>query len=304
MSIINFNEKSQVLSKIEVLNELVPNIKRYYGETIVVYYDGEALYNKELAIKFAEDVVLIKQLGVNIIIVHGGEKTVNDIYAKYNISSKYIDGVRIIDDNAIDIAEMVLSGLVNKRIVTNINNAGGAAIGISGKDANLIEAKKYRSSKSNPNSNVESIIDFGFTGEPTLVNPDVLFAFEDTDFLPVVAPIAIGENRETFLINSLTAASIIVSSLAVRKFIIMTDHKGLSDSENIVVNAADYKSLNELARDYMHDKEMLHIINTCLCTLENKVETIHIIDGRVPHSLLLNIFTDEECGTLIRNEVY
>jgi len=304
MTVINFSDKNQILSKIETLNELVPNIKKYYGETIVVYYDGEALYNKELSVKFAEDIVLIKQLGVNVIIVHGGDKVLEDFYKKYNIASKYIDGVRIIDENAIEVAEMVLSGLLNKRIVANINNAGGSAIGISGKDANLIEAKKYRSSKSAPNSNVENIIDFGFTGEPILVNPDVLFAFEDTDFVPVIAPMAVGENRETFYINPLTAASIIVSSLAVRKFIIMTDSKGLVDQQNVTINIADYQSLTNLSRYYVDDKEMSHIITTCLCTLENKIDTIHVIDSRVPHSLLLNIFTDEESGTLISNEVY
>jgi acetylglutamate kinase len=304
MSIVNIKDKTKTSPKISFLNELIPNIKRYYGETIVIYYDGEALYHEELAIKFAEDVVLMKNFGINVIIVHGGDKLVDETYKKYNLTSSHINGVRVIDKDAIEIAEMVLSGLVNKRIVTNINNAGGIAIGISGKDANLIEAKKYRSSKPNPNSNIESIIDFGFTGEPTLVNPDVLFAFEDTDFIPVIAPLAVGDNSETFHINPLTAASIIVSSLAVRKFVIITDHKGIPDSKKSVASVMNYKDLNTLFRNRSYDKDMEHIINTCMCTLENKIDTIHVIDGKTPHSLLLNIFTDEEYGTLIKNDIY
>jgi acetylglutamate kinase len=304
MSIVNFPERDNLLSKIETLNELVPNIKKYYGETIVVYYDGEALYNQDLATKFAEDIVLIKQLGVNVVIVHGGEKIINDIYHKINISPKYTDGVRVIDDSAIEIVEMVLSGLVNKKIVANINNAGGVAIGISGKDSNLIEAKKYRGSKSSPNSNIQSIVDLGFTGEPTLVNPDILFAFEDTDFIPVVSPIASGENMETYHINPLTAASVLVSALVVRKFVIMTDHKGIIDNGDSLVNIADYNVLAEMLKEEKSDKEMRHLVSVCINALENKIDTVHVIDGRVPHSLLLNIFTDAESGTLVRNETY
>ncbi|MCH9753993.1 MAG: acetylglutamate kinase [Alphaproteobacteria bacterium] len=304
MSVVNIEDKIETPEKISFLNELIPNIKRYYGETIVIYYDGDALYNDELAAKFAEDIVLMKNFGINVIIVHGGDKLVEKTYKKYNLTSSHINGVRIIDQDAIEVAEMVLSGLVNKKIVTSINNSGGIAIGISGKDANLIEAKKYRSSKQNPNSNIESIIDFGFTGEPTLVNPDVLFAFEDTDFIPVIAPLAIGDNNETFHINPLTAASIVVSSLAVRKFVIITDHKGIPDSKNSVASIMNYKDLNTLYRNGSYSKDMEHIVNTCMCTLENKIDTIHVIDGKVPHSLLLNIFTDEEYGTLIKNEIY
>jgi len=305
MSIVNFPERDGLLSKIETLNELVPNIKKYYGETIVIYYDGEALYNKELAKKFAEDIVLIKQLGVNVVIVHGGEKTINEIYEKLNISPKYTDGIRVIDENAIEIVEMVLSGLVNKRIVANINNAGGVAIGISGKDSNLIEAKKYRGSKSSPNSNIQSIVDFGFTGEPTSVNPDVLFAFEDTDFIPVVAPIASGENMETYHVNPLTAASILVSALVVRKFVIMTDSKGIVCSGDTVVGSADYNALAEMLKEEDRtDREMRHLMSVCMAALENKIDAVHVIDGRIPHSLLLNIFTDTEGGTLVRNEAY
>lgn len=304
MSTVNVKDKEQDLQKISFLNELIPNIKRYYGETIVIYYDGEALYHKDLAEKFAEDVVLMKNFGINVIIVHGGDKLVDETYKKYNLTSSHINGVRVIDKDAIEISEMVLSGLINKRIVTNINSAGGIAIGISGKDANLIEAKKYRSSHPNPNSNIESIVDFGFTGEPTLVNPDVLFAFEDTDFIPVIAPLAVGDNNDTFHINPLTAASIVVSSLAVRKFVIVTDNDGIPDSNKSIASVMNYKDLTTLHRNGSYDKEMEHIVSTCMCTLENKIDTIHVINGKIPHSLLLNIFTDEEYGTLIKNDIY
>jgi acetylglutamate kinase len=287
--------------KIDMLNELVPNIKQYYGETVVVYLEGESLYDRELASRFAENVVLMKQLGVNVIVVHGGDQEIEKTCKEFNISLRYIDGARVMDKNSILIAEMVLSGLVNKRIVSEINIAGGIAIGISGKDANLIEAKKYRSSKSNPNSNVESLIDFGFTGEPILVNPDMLFSLEDTDFIPIISPIAFGENHETFHINALTAASIVVSSLAVRKFVIMTDKGGLVSEDKKIIEDLDYNGLLNIQKSGTEDTEMEHIINTCVCTLENKIETIHVIDSKLPHSLVLSIFTDTGCGTKINN---
>jgi acetylglutamate kinase len=287
--------------KIDMLNELVPNIKQYYGETVVIYLEGESLYSNDLASRFAEDVVLMKQLGVNVIVVHGGDQEIENTCKKFNIPLRYIDGARVMDQDSIRIAEMVLSGLVNKRIVSEINSAGGIAIGISGKDANLIEAKKYRSSKSSPNSNVESLIDFGFTGEPILVNPDMLFSLEDTDFIPIISPIAFGENHDTFHINALTAASIVVSSLAVRKFVIMTDKGGLVCDGKKIVEDLDYNTLLNIQRSGTADKEMEHIINTCVCTLENKIETIHVIDSKLPHSLALSIFTDTGCGTKINN---
>ncbi len=301
MSTTIFKDDMKLSEKIDMLNELVPNIKQYYGETVVVYLEGESLYNRELATKFAENVVLMKQLGVNVIIVHGGEQEIDKTCKDFNIALKYIDGARVMDKGSILITEMVLSGLVNKRIVSDINNAGGIGIGISGKDANLIEAKKYRSSKSNPDSNVESLIDFGFTGEPTLVNPDMLFSLEDTDFIPVISPIAFGENNETFHINALTAASIIVSSLAVRKFVIMTDRGGVVSEGKSIIGDLDYNELINIQRSGVADKEMTHIINTCVCTLENKIDTIHVIDSKLPHSLVLSIFTDSGCGTEINN---
>lgn len=301
MSNTILEDNEELAEKMDMLNELVPNIKQYYGETVVIYYDGESLYNRELAKKFADDIVLMKQLGVNVIIVHGGEQEIEKTCKNFNLSSQYIDGSRVIDQSSIAITEMVLSGLINKRIVSDINSAGGIGLGISGKDANLIEAKKYRSSKSNPNSNVESLIDFGFTGEPIMVNPDMLFSLEDSDFIPVISPIAFGANNETFHINALTAASIIVSSLAVRKFVIMTDQGSLVSGGQAIEKDLGYEDMLTIQRSGEYDKEMEHIINTCVCTLENKIDTIHVVSSKLPHSLLLSIFTDDRRGTIITN---
>lgn len=303
MSIVKLKSKSHYSHKVELLDELIPNIKRYMGETFVIYYNGQALYDKELAAKFAHDVVLLRQLGINVIIVHGGEKIVDEIHKKLNFDFTYVDNLKVTDSNSIKIVEMVLIGLVNKGIVMSINDAGGSAVGISGKDANLIEAKKYRSSRSHPNSNIKDIIDLGFVGEPTVINPDILLTLEDSEFIPVIAPVAVGENGETFQVNTLTTAAVISSSLAVQKFII------IDDCEDVIsqLNCSDSISYDQLCAisqnviDVEGKAWTKHLINTCICVLQNKVESINIINGKVPHSLLLDIFTSDRCGALIES---
>jgi acetylglutamate kinase len=307
MSVIDLKKNkctSDTSNKIALLDELLPNIKKYAGETFVICYNGQALYDKQLAMKFAHDIVLMKQLGINIIIVHGGEQIVDDVHKKLNFVSTYVDDTRVTDSDSIEIVEMVLSGLVNKRIVTYINDAGGSAIGLSGKDTNLIEAKKHRRSKAKPNSNIESIIDLGFVGEPTIISPDILLAFEDTDFIPVISPIARGENGETFHINTLTAAAVISSSLMVRKFIIIDDYADTIATLGIANSTLDYKALYNIAKKLLREGDnAANLLNTCVSVLQNKTESINVIDGKIGHSLLLDIFTNEKCGVLFRNSV-
>ena len=304
MSVVNLKNDKHASDKVAILDELLPNIKKYAGETFVIHYNGQALYDKQLAMRFAHDIVLMKQLGINIIIVHGGEQVVDDVHKKLNFVSTYVDDTRVTDSDSIEIVEMVLSGLVNKRIVTNINDAGGSAIGISGKDANLMEAKKSRRSKAKPNSNIESIVDLGFVGEPTIISPDILLAFEETDFIPVISPIARGENGETFHLNTLTTAAVISSSLMVRKFIIIDDYSDIIANLGIKDSIIDYKTLYNIEKELRRKGDKAaHLLNTCVCVLQNKTESINIINGKIGHSLLLDIFTNEKYGVLIRNSL-
>ncbi len=299
MSIIKFQAKKNSSNKLDSLMEVLPYIKLYNGETMVIHCDGEVLYNEELLNAFVHDIVLMREMGVNILVVHGGDRYVDEMLKKFKIGFEYVDEMRIVDAKSIEMIEMVLSGLLNKKIVTKINDAGGMAIGISGKDCNLIEAKKYRSSQSLPNSNIENILDLGFVGEPTSVNPEVLLTFEDTDIIPVISPIAIGENAETFYVNPITVSGVVASSLSVCKYIILSDIKGLKDKNDDTISNTGIYQLKQLAKDQTVSKNLAHIMHTSICVLENNVEAVHIIDGRVPHALLLEIFTDGGLGTCI-----
>lgn len=300
MSVVKFQAKKSGSTKLDSLKELLPYLKLYNGEAFVIYCDGKILYDEELLSTFAHDVVLMRELGIHIFIIHGGDSYVSEMLKKFNITSKYVDEMRVTDKQSIEIAEMVLSGLLNKKIVTKINDAGGMAIGISGKDCKLIEAKKYRGSQSMPDSNIKNIIDLGFVGEPTSVNPEILLTFEETDIIPVISPIAIGDHGETFYINPITVSGIVASSLSVCKYIMLTDNSGLKDKSDDIVSNMSNHQLKQLAKKST-SKELAHIIHTAVCVLDNGVEAVHIINGKTPHALLLEIFTEGGLGTCIGN---
>jgi acetylglutamate kinase len=300
MSVVKFQVKKNESSKLNSLMELLPYLKLYNGEAFVIHCDGDILADDELLNAFAHDVVLMRELGINLFIVHGGDSYVSEMLKKFNIIPCYVDEMRVTDKKSIEVAEMVLSGLLNKKIVSKINEAGGMAIGLSGKDCKLIEAKKYRGSQSMPDSNIKNIIDLGFVGEPISVNPEILLTFEETDIIPVVSPIAIGENGETFYINPITMSGVIASSLSVCKYIMLTNHAGLKDKSEDVVSNMGHHQLKQLAKKSA-SKELAHIMHTGVCVLDNGIEAVHIINGKMPHALLLAIFTDEGLGTCIGN---
>lgn len=300
MSVVKFQVKKSGSTKLDSLMELLPYLKLYNGEAFVIYCDGEILYDDELLNALAHDVVLMRELGIHIFIIHGGDKYVSEMLKKFNIASEYVDEMRVTDKQSIEVAEMVLSGVLNKKIVTRINDAGGMAIGISGKDCKLIEAKKYHGSQSMPDSNIKSIIDLGFVGEPTSVNPEILLTFEETDIIPVISPIAIGDNGETFYINPATVSGIIASSLSVCKYIMLTDNPGLKDKSDDIVSNMGNHQLKQLAKKST-SKELAHIMHTGICVLDNGIEAVHIINGKIPHALLLEIFTEGGLGTCIGN---
>lgn len=296
----DFKEKGW-LNKANMLAEALPYMRQFAGETFVIKYGGSAMDGGELAVKFARDIVLMKQVGINPVIVHGGGPQINAMLAKLKIQSSFIDGLRVTDHDTVDIVEMVLSGSINKQIVSSINAAGGSAVGLSGKDGNLIEAKKLRRTKRDPDSNIEKILDLGFVGEPTMVNPDILVVFEESDIIPVIAPIGIGENGETFNINADSVAGAIASSLAASKLLILTDVPGVLNKEGELISELTTTQARKLIKDGTISGGMIPKVETCIAAVEHHTEAAHILDGRIPHVLLLEVFTEHGTGTMIYN---
>jgi acetylglutamate kinase len=290
--------KEQII-KAELLSEALPYMREFAGETFVIKYGGSAMGNKELSQTFARDVVLLKQVGINPIIVHGGGPQISQMLEKLKIQSSFIDGLRVTDAATVEIVEMVLSGSINKQIVTEINAAGGMAMGISGKDGNLISARKLRRTKKDPDSNIEQILDLGFVGEPTDINPEALVFFEESDIIPVIAPIGLGDNGETYNINADSAAGAIAAALAAHKLIMLTDVPGVLDKEGKLISRLTFNEAQKFLRNGTISGGMIPKVETCMDALSNHAEAAHILDGRIPHVLLLELFTEHGTGTMI-----
>ncbi len=302
MTIKNIPEKratKEQIEKAELLSEALPYMRQFAGETFVIKYGGSAMGDKELSKTFARDVVLLKQVGINPIIVHGGGPQISQMLNKLKIQSSFIDGLRVTDLATVEIVEMVLCGSINKQIVTEINSAGGMAMGISGKDCNLITARKLRRTKKDPDSNIEQILDLGFVGEPTDINPEALVFFEESDVIPVIAPIGLGEGGETYNINADSAAGAIASSLAAHKLIMLTDVPGVLDKDGKLISRLTFNEAQKLIRNGTISGGMIPKVETCMDAISNHAEAAHILDGRVPHVLLLELFTEHGTGTMI-----
>jgi acetylglutamate kinase len=293
------NTKKEHLEKATVLSEALPYMRQFAGETFVIKYGGSAMGDPELAKTFARDVVMLKQVGINPIIVHGGGPQISAMLEKLKIQSSFIDGLRVTDQATVEIVEMVLSGSINKQIVSEINMAGGMAVGISGKDGGLISARKLRRTKSDPDSNIEQILDLGFVGEPTDVNPETLVMFEESDIIPVIAPIGRGPNGETYNVNADSAAGAIASSIAATKLLMLTDVPGILDKEGNLISQTSITQVQKLIRNKTISGGMIPKVETCINALNNHTEAAHILDGRLPHVLLLEIFTEHGTGTMI-----
>jgi acetylglutamate kinase len=294
--------REEWLAKARTLSEALPYMRRYSGRTFVIKYGGHAMGDESLGELFARDVVLLKQVGINPVVVHGGGPQIGAMLNRLKINSSFVDGLRVTDKETVDIVEMVLSGSINKQIVTAINNQGGKAVGLSGKDANLISARKLRRTQRDTDSNIENILDLGFVGEPYQVNPQILETFEKSDIIPVIAPIGVGRNGETYNINADTAAGAVAAALGATRLFLLTDVAGVLDKQK---NLISDMSLED-ARGYMTDGTisggMIPKIETCISAVEQGVDAAVILDGRVPHALLLEIFTEGGAGTLIGRE--
>jgi acetylglutamate kinase len=285
--------------KAATLAAALPFMRRYAGKTIVVKYGGHAMGDEHLADLFAQDVVLLKQIGMHPIVVHGGGPQIGQMLERLKIKSSFIDGLRVTDRATVEIVEMVLSGSINKQLVQAINNAGGLAIGLSGKDANLIRARKLERVRPESDSHIEKVLDLGFVGEPQAVNADVLAMFERSAIIPVIAPIGVGGPGETFNINADTVAGAVAAAVKATRLLLLTDVTGVLDKQKKLLNELTLAEAQALIADGTIQGGMIPKIETCIEAVAGGVEAAVIIDGRVPHAILLELFA-EGAGTLIR----
>jgi acetylglutamate kinase len=280
--------------------EALPYMRQFAGETFVVKYGGHAMGDEKSAAQFAADIVLLKQVGINPIVVHGGGPQISQMLDRLKIQSPFIDGLRVTDAATVEIVEMVLSGSINKQIVSAINKAGGMAVGISGKDGHLIEAAKLRRTAKDPDSNIERILDLGFVGEPSRINTSILEEFYDSDVIPVIAPIGIGANGETYNINADTVAGALAAALAASKLMVLSDIPGVLLPDGKIISEMNAAEARKLIKDGAVTGGMIPKLETCIHAVTNDVEAAHILDGRIPHVLLIEIFTQHGAGTMIR----
>ncbi len=288
-----------IITKAEILIEALPYIKNFYDKTFVIKYGGSAQLKNELKESFAKDIVLLNFIGINTIIVHGGGPKISAIMAKMGKEPKFIQGQRVTDEETMEIVEMVLGGLINKEIVNLINNLGGKAVGLSGKDGGLIKAKKKIIKKS-AETGIDEIIDIGFVGEVSEINPNILITLKKDGFIPVISPIGVGSSGETFNINADYVAASIASALKAEKLILLTDVSGILDKNNKIISTLKKQKIKKLIENGTIKGGMLPKVQACLKAIEGGVAKTHIIDGRVPHCLLLEIFTKEGIGTEIK----
>jgi len=285
------------IDKAKVLIEALPYIRRFYDKTIVIKYGGSTMEGERMKRSFALDVVLLKYIGLNPVVVHGGGPQIGEMLTKIGKKSRFVEGMRVTDEETMGVVEMVLVGKVNKEIVSLIHQQGGKAVGLSGKDGRLITAKKLRLTKSRGRDEKPEVIDIGMVGEVKAINPGVIEALEKENFIPVIAPVGVGEEGETYNINADLVAGKIASALKAEKLILLTDVEGVMDGKRRLIPALDVKQAKRLITQKVISSGMIPKVNCCLDALEEGVAKTHIIDGRVEHAILLEIFTDIGIGT-------
>ncbi len=287
------------LERARTLSEALPYMRRHAGQTFVIKYGGHAMGDPDLARLFARDMVLLRQVGINPIVVHGGGPQIQRMLERLKIKSEFIEGLRVTDKDTVEVVEMVLAGSINKQIVSDINGAGGFAVGLSGKDGNLIQAQKLRRTKRDPNSNIERILDLGLVGEPTEIDPHVLDFFARSDITPVIAPIGIGPKGETLNINADTAAGAIAAAVGARRLLMLTDVPGVLDQDGQLIRETTADEVRAMIANGTISGGMIPKVETCVEAVERGVDGAVIVDGRTPHAVLLELFTEHGAGTLV-----
>ena len=285
------------IEKAKILIESLPYIREFYKKTVVIKYGGHAMVDEELKKSFALDIILMKYIGINPVIVHGGGPQINKVLDKMQIKANYVEGMRVTDTETMDVVEMVLVGKVNKEIVGLINQQGGKAVGLSGRDGDLIRAKKMTIQKSH--AAPPELIDLGRVGEVTQVNPDILKTIDAQDFIPVIAPVGVGEDNFSYNINADLVAGAVAGQLKAAKLILLTDVEGVLDKDSELVPSLSSQEADQLLASGAIAGGMIPKVKCCQAALAAGVTKAHIIDGRVEHAALLEIFTDQGVGTEI-----
>jgi acetylglutamate kinase len=285
-----------------LLAEALPYMQRYSGQTAIVKFGGHAMGDAELAAAFAQDIVLLKQSGVNPIVVHGGGPQIAGMLNRLQLKSEFVHGLRVTDKPTVEVVEMVLAGLINKDIVTAINRVGGKAVGISGKDANLMVAKKITEIP-DPESNLMKAVDIGYVGDPVEINPHIVNVIAESDLIPVIAPLAISRDGETLNINGDTFASALAARVKAKRLLLLTDVAGVLDKDRRLIPQLSIEEARTLVRNGTIRDGMIPKVEGCIEVVEAGVEGVVILDGRVPHCVLLELFTTHGVGTLVERRV-
>ena len=293
-------DNSKASNVVKVLSEALPYLQKLNGKTVVIKYGGNAMTEEKLKQGFARDIVLLKQVGVNPVVVHGGGPQIGELLKRIGKESEFIEGMRVTDKETMDVVEMVLGGLVNKSIVTLINQQGGRAVGLTGKDGGLIRAKKMEITRKTPELDVPEIIDLGHVGEVNTIDPSVVSMLEDDKFIPVIAPIGVGEDGASYNINADLVAGKLATVLNAEKLLLLTNTVGILDKQEKLLTGLDAKQVDEYIADGTIHGGMLPKVNCALDAVKSGVKTAHIIDGRVEHAVLLELLTDEGVGTLMK----
>jgi acetylglutamate kinase len=290
---------SNSIERADILLETLPYIRRFYNKTIVIKYGGHAMVDNELKDKFAQDIVMMKYVGINPVVVHGGGPQIGELLKKFGKESKFIQGMRVTDEETMNIVEMVLVGTVNKEIVGLINRHGGSAVGLSGKDGNLISAEKYYLNEEKAKHTPPEIIDIGLVGKVKNINTSLIMCLTQNNFIPVIAPTGIGDNGETYNINADVVAGEIAAALQAEKLLLLTDVPGVLGKDKKLINTMTNKEALKLIDNGIIEGGMFPKIKCCLKALKGGVQKAHIIDGRLKHAVLLEVFTDKGIGTEI-----
>ncbi len=289
-----------MLAKAETLTEALPYLQRYAGKIFVVKYGGHAMGDAALARDFAADIVLLKAVGINPVVVHGGGPQIGAMLNRVGVESNFVDGLRVTSKETAEIAEMVLSGSINKELVGWINAAGGRAVGISGKDGGFVKAVKLRRTQKDPDSNIERVIDLGYVGEPESVDRSIIDTISGAGMIPVIAPIGVGDDGHTYNINADTMAGAIAAALGASRLLLLTDVPGVLDKAGQLLTDLTPAAVSALRADGTISGGMIPKLETCVAAVQAKVDAAVILDGRVPHAMLIEMFTNSGAGTLIR----
>jgi len=285
-------------TRAETITEALPFMQRYDGRSVVVKYGGHAMGDPDLARAFARNITMMKQSGINPVVVHGGGPQIGRMLDKLGIKSTFRAGLRVTDDATIEIVEMVLAGSINKEIVAAINAEGGQAIGLCGKDGGMVTARKLSRTIADPDSNIEQVVDLGYVGEPTRVRREVIDVLADSAIIPVIAPVALGEDGKTYNVNADTFAGAVAGALSAKRLLFLTDVPGVLDKDGVLIEELTVAKARDLIRDGTISGGMIPKVETCIEAIEQGVEGVVILNGKVPHVVLIELFTEGGAGTL------